>query len=113
MTGIYYMIRHKDTGEFMPELKRTRGYSHWNPGVVDTLTIFNKQKLLGTPRLFKSSNQARRCVLLWAANPNAKAKQYQRSDGEWDEEFYTKPDGRKREDLEVVIVDIVETGVVK
>lgn len=42
--GIYYVIRHKATGELMPELKRGRGYSWWNPALPMQL---NPKKLTG------------------------------------------------------------------
>ena len=98
---IYYMIRHKASGEFMPELKRTRGYSHWNPAKVSTLHNLGS-KLLGVPRLFSSRVKAHHSIVQWNAMPNANSKFY------GDEEDYTrvKPDGRSKEDLEIVEVNI-------
>lgn len=94
------MIRHKASGEYMPEVKR-RGYTHWNPStnsLPDTIT--------GCPRLLKSRRQAAQCIVQWAYLPNAKTGGHQSWDGDWDETLDTKPDGRTKEDLEVVEVNI-------
>lgn len=103
---IYYAIRHKATGELMPELKR-RGYSFWNPttnSIPDTIT--------GCPRLLKSQKQAERCIVQWACLPNARERQYQSGfyGDEIDIELTTKPDGRKKEDLEIIQVNIKIKG---
>lgn len=103
---IYYMIRHKATGEFMPELRRTRGYSHWNPAKFDTTEHIDKKKLLGVPRLFHSRKRAINCIAQWNSMPNSKAYGHQRYDGEWDDGIDCKPDGRSKDDLEVVEVSI-------
>jgi hypothetical protein len=96
MTQLYYGIRHKATGELMPEVRR-RGYSHWNPAtgkLPDTI--------IGTPRLLPSHRMAHRCIVQWAAMPNAKMTYA------WDDEdeIDIKPDGRKKEDLEVVELEL-------
>lgn len=101
---IYYMIRHKATGEFMPELKRTRGYSHWNPAKVNTLEHLNK-KLLGTPRLFPHRKKAHGSIVQWNAVPNSYTRG-NHADGEWDDYLITKFDGRTKDDLEIVEVNI-------
>jgi hypothetical protein len=102
---IYYMIRHKATGEFMPELRRTRGYSFWNPGKVNTLETLGK-KVLGVPRLFASPRQASRSIIQWNSLPNGRVKSYQSHEGEWDELIDSTPDGRSKSDLEIVTVNI-------
>jgi hypothetical protein len=99
------MIRHKATGEFMPELRRTRGYSHWNPSKFDTREHL-KKKLLGVPRLFASRRIAHRCIVQWNSNPNSTYHAYQTHDGEWDDDITTKADGRSMDDLEIVEVNI-------
>lgn len=102
----YYMVRHKATGEFMPELKRTRGYSHWNPAKVDTAGHLGK-KLLGIPRLFPRRNSAFRAIVAWNAMPNGRVHGFQSYEsGEWDENISSKDDGRSKDDLEVVEVNI-------
>jgi len=103
---IYYMIRHKATGEFMPELKRTRGYSHWNPALHDTATHLGRRKLLGVPRLFPSRGSAYRSIVQWNAVPNGRQSSHQSYDGEWDDDIDIKPDGRSKDDLEIVEVNI-------
>lgn len=99
---IYYMIRHKATGEFMPELKRTRGYSFWNPAKVNTLEILGK-KVLGVPRLFSTRKRAHGSIVQWNANPNSRVGYSLDLE---DDAVNIKPDGRSKEDLEIVEVDI-------
>lgn len=107
---IYYMIRHKATSEFMPELKRGRGYSYWNPSVEDTLNVFTHRKLTGTPRLLPSRGVAHRVIVQWNAMPNAKRSVNMSFFGEDNERIDTKPDGRSKEDLEIVEVRIKIKG---
>lgn len=107
---IYYMIRHKKTGEYMPQLKRGTGYSHWNPAKVQTAEHF-KKKILGVPRLFPSLRIARQCIVAWNAMPNARYEGYT-SFGEDDYNVNFKPDGRTKEDLEIVEVNIEERSVI-
>lgn len=98
------MIRHKATGEFMPELRRTRGYSHWNPGKVNTLEHLGKGKLIGVPRLFPTRKRAHNSIVQWNATPNG--KQTFGYEGEVDLDI--KDDGRSKDDLEIVEVSIEE-----
>jgi len=104
---IYYMIRHKATGEFMPELRRGRGYSHWNPAKVDTASHFGRRKLIGTPRLFSSRGSAYRAIVQWNALPNSYNGYRAGPFGSDEYETQIKPDGRSKDDLEVVEVNIV------
>ncbi len=103
---IYYLVRHKATLEFMPQLRRGRGYSHWNPAIVKTSEAFTKKSLVGVPRLFPTERSAKAGISAWAANPNAKSMFTQSYDGEVDEDIRIKYDGRKKEDLEAVEVRI-------
>lgn len=103
---IYYMIRHIATGEFMPELAGGRGYSHWNPGKINTTEVFRPRKLTGTPRLIASRGKAHRCIVLWNSIPNARKSTGMTYYGEEDEGVDIKSDGRKKEDLEIVEVSI-------
>ena len=100
------MIRHKATGEFMPELDRTRGYSFWNPSKEPTNQVFTKRKLLGVPRLFPARRNAHRAIVQWNACPNARMKFD--LEGYADGDVDIKPDGRSKDDLEIVEVDIME-----
>jgi hypothetical protein len=103
---IFYMIRHKATGEFMPELKRTRGYSWWNPSKSDTREVL-KDKIIGVPRLFPFRRNAHLAIVQWNALPNARTE-YGQSDwqGEAEIGIRCKPDGRSKDDLEIVEVTI-------
>jgi hypothetical protein len=103
---IYYMIRHKATGEFMPELKRGRGYTHWNPGKVDTATHLGRRKLIGTPRLFNSLRHANASIVQWNALPNAYNGYKSGPFGTDEYDTNITDDGRKKDDLEVVMVSI-------
>lgn len=102
---IYFLIRHKATGEYMPQLERGRGYSHWNPAAIATTEVFRPRKLLGVPRLLPSRRVAARCIVQWDLNPNSYMGQKSGYDDDLIVEF--KDDGRKKEDLEIVEVDIV------
>jgi len=108
---IYYMIRHVETKEFMPQLRLGKGYSHWNPAKADTKEIFG-DKLLGVPRLFGTIRNAHWAITAWNAVPNARAGGHRSYDGEWDDTLTITNDDRKRTDLEIVLVNIEETGVV-
>lgn len=104
---IYYIIHHIATGEIMPELERGRGYTHWNPGKIPTTEVFRPRKLKGVPRLFPSRRTAARAIAAWNAYPNS-YNGYTRSPVDDDYELQIgKDDGRKKEDLEVIEVDIV------
>lgn len=106
----YYLIRHKASGEFMPELRRTRGYSHWNPAKVDTVQNLGS-KVIGTPRLFPTRKMAHNSINQWNANPNAYNGPKGNGFGYDDYGFNINPDGRSKDDLEIVEVDIVEVIV--
>jgi hypothetical protein len=97
---VYYVIRHKATGELMPEVKR-KGYSHWNPSTGSYPTY-----ALGTPRLLDTRRKAAGCINQWACNPNARASYKQGYFGEEDYEIDIKPDGRSKDDLEIVEVEL-------
>lgn len=105
---LYYLVRHKSSGEFMPELRRGRGYSHWNPGKYVTAEHLGRRKLIGVPRLFPNRGSAHRSIVQWNALPNSYAGY--RSGAFNTEEFDIQidNDGRTKEDLEIVEVDIIE-----
>lgn len=103
---IYYMIRHRESGEFMPELKR-RGYSQWNPSKAKTDEVFG-DRLTGSPRLFASIRKAKHSIAGWYNTPNGRERHFE--DGP---DVSIKDDGREKTDLQIVIVNIYETGVVE
>jgi hypothetical protein len=99
---IYYAIRHKATLELMPQIKRGRGYSHWNPSKVQG-SFLDGAKLVGVPRLLPSKRVAQRCIDQWNAIPNGRMG----FDHEGEVELDIKSDGRKKEDLEIIEVELV------
>lgn len=102
---VLYGIRHKETSEFMPLMKRGRGYSHWNPSNLEAHKIYAR---LDIPRLLISRKQALKVISSWFAGQNGKHTSYQSYSGEWDDIVDFKSDNRKKEDLEVVEVRVEE-----
>ena len=102
MAMTYYAIRHRATGQLMPQSRRNRGYSHWNPSADHKF-----DQALTVPRLLENERTAQRCIAQWAVCPNGKRSGYQSFyDGEWEETIDFKDDGRKRDDLEAVRLKI-------
>lgn len=102
---IYYAIRHKSFQKLMPEVKTRGGYSHWNPDNPEMPNhIFNNH-----PRLFETKNRASSSITQWFIHQNG--RRYYRQSGQYgedsEEEIKTKSDGRTKEDLEVVEVELV------
>lgn len=104
---IYYLIRHKASGEFMPQAKKSRGYSHWNPSNVNG---HGMQQALPIPRLIDTRRKAAKCIKEWVCNPNAKHTFTVSYEGHEDDSLDIKPDGRTKNDLEVVEVELVIRG---
>ena len=100
---IYWVIRHKATGELMPQMKRTRGYTHWNPSGKELLDNYTHRNIMGIPRLFDRLGSANKAAKLWSSMPNAC---YTWSGEDNDPELKYREDGRKLEDIEVVKVDL-------
>ena len=104
---IYYVIRHKATGLLMPQSRRERGYSHWNPAVHTTDWSGGMVTALPVPRLIDTRKKANACIKAWFTTQNGRQKIHNSYFGEQDIEVDTKPDGRKLEDLEVVEVELM------
>jgi hypothetical protein len=104
VNDVYFVIRHKATGQIMPQAKRDRGYSHWNP----SNQTYEFKKALDVPRLLSTRRQAARCIAMWAANPNARMSFSRSYYGEEDYSIDSKPDGRSKDDLEVVEIWVQE-----
>ena len=105
---IFYAIRHKATGDLMPELTGGRGYSHWNPTNKETYDDL-RRILTGTPRLLSSRRKALMCIAQWFSLPNGIEKRSYNSGYYGDEEdviIQTTPDGRSKDDLEVVEIHL-------
>lgn len=99
---IYWVIRHKATGELMPQMKRSRGYTNWNPNTNDP-----PRQALGVPRLFNKLRSANTSARLWVSAPNAYNGYYTSSYVEDIDDIITREDGRKKDDIEVIKVDLV------
>lgn len=89
----------------MPEVKTNGGYSHWNPSNPNMPhDIFT-----GAPRLFPMRRKAARCIVQWFVNQNGRRSYHQ--SGQYGEDFDEiidiKEDGRKKEDLEVIEVELL------
>jgi hypothetical protein len=100
---IFYAIRHIKSGKLMPEVKTRGGYSHWNP---DNSTI-PEEIFLDVPRLFRFSKKAKKCIIQWFACQNGRRSFGQNSyTGEYDDFINFEKDGRKKEDLEVIKIEL-------
>lgn len=95
---IYYCIRHKSTGELMSQMRRGRGYSYWNPnGDLKFQSVCDRLKL-GVPRLIDTRRKAARCIVAQNSMPNSR--------NDLDGDIDIRVDNRKREDLEIVEVNL-------
>lgn len=95
-----WAIRHKATGKLMPQLNG-RGYSYWNPN-TDT----EPDTSLGVPRLVKSKTIAKFIVGQWSQGIHKRTIIRYGEYGE-NEIVDVFPDGRKKEDLEIVQVQLL------
>jgi len=96
------MIRHKATGEYMPQL-RNKGYSHWNPSHPEVKLVGTRT---GCPRFLKDEKQAKKCIDMWFTFQNGYNSYYQIHSEEFDDIVDFKKDDRKKEDLEIVKVEV-------
>lgn len=99
-----YAIRHKATLELMPQMRRGRGYSHWNPDNPHSIE-FCRRMALGIPRLLGSKKNAKSCIVQWFCQPNA--KNFYSEDGV---DLSIKDDGRSKDALEVIEVELQIKG---
>ncbi len=102
---IYYVIRHKESGEYMPsKMYRTtnRGHSFW-------LYKDNADPPYDpTPRIFRSKNSASIAVTMWAKGISKRVVVDEDEFGlVYGVEY--RDCGRKRTDLEIIPVRIYET----
>ena len=103
---VYYIIRHKSTGQIMPLMKRNRGYSHWNPSNKEnpSYKIYSELKV---PRILESLQSAKKVINGWKDYPNGKnSPMYDRESGYTEFDLHFKDDGRNKEDLEIVKVTL-------
>ncbi len=99
---VFWGIRHCASKELMPQARKNRGYSHWNP-----TTGARFKQALDVPRLLTNRISAKRCIAQWLANPNGRHSSRQTYSGEWDDIVGTKPDGRTATDLEIVQLMVI------
>lgn len=97
----FFIIRHKATNQVMPQAKRNRGYTHWNPGNTEADEFVGA---LPTPRLLETKKQAEKCVSQWVSLPNAEMYWRQTAIDNEVQDVRTKPDGRTKNDLEIIKV---------
>jgi hypothetical protein len=90
----FWIIRHKPTGGFLPQLEGMRGgYTHTEP------------QTHGVPRLFLDAAGARRALTWWLKGSTSVWRGQDTFTGEYDEDWHTEvEEHRKAEDREVVPV---------
>lgn len=102
---IYYVIRHKESGEYMPsKMYRTtnRGHSFWR--YLDNISPPSDP----TPRIFRNKNAASIAATVWAKGIPEKVVIAEDAFGtEYGVKY--KDCGRKHTDLEIIPVRIYET----
>ena len=106
MRHIAYALRSLDTGEFMPEMRNHRGYSHWSPKAGKSTPKLARET--GLPRLFPDRRSATIGRASWAMGifsyehsvPNPLDDPYGES------ELVATDMGRKATDLQIVEVDV-------
>lgn len=98
----FYVIRHVKTGQVMPQMKRGRGYTHWNP--TTDAKVFAATTV---PRLFPSERAARKAFDAWINWPNLEHTIVDRWEGGDTDHRDHKDDGRTPFDLEVIPVCLV------
>lgn len=64
MRCVAYALRSLDTGEYMPEMRNHRGYSHWSPKVGRSTPKLARET--GLPRLFPDIRSATIGRTSWA-----------------------------------------------
>lgn len=100
-----YVIRHKATQQIMPLMKKNKGYSHWNPGREVQRKLIGRTDI---PRILHSEKQAKQVIVMWKALPNGRMTFMQNTHGEYEDDIDFKDDGRRKDDLEIVPMELVE-----
>ncbi len=99
----FYVIRHKTTQELMPQSIRKSGYTHWNPSVKET----SRDYFLNVPRLFYEKRKASLAASQWFHNPNLARRPNDDNPKNFNLELRIKNDGRKKDDIEIIEVELV------
>lgn len=102
MRRVAYGLRSLDTGEFMPEMRNHRGYSHWSPKAGKPTPKLARET--GLPRLFPDLRSATIGRASWAMGifsmQDVGAEPYEEG------ELVATDVGRKVTDLQIVEVCI-------
>lgn len=85
----------------MPQARRGKGYTHWNPDNPNA----PKYMFTGVPRLVDTRRRAAGIINRWNSYPNLSYKLSYDGD---DYDLAIKDDKRKKEDLEIVEVELKE-----
>lgn len=106
-----FALRHRVTKHFMPEL-RGRGYSHWTPTPADPNGGLDSA-VKGSIRLFTTVKGADNCRVLWSRG--VFERHYTTHSSVFDDfggdDYVTPRDvGRKKDDLEIVVVSLLIGG---
>lgn len=90
---VFYAIRQKSTGSFLPQRKSRKGFTHTEPSSGDI------------PRLFKRPSDAQNALNYWLAGKMQwqKVEDTWMGPGEWSVETFPQP-RRDKADMEVVQV---------
>jgi hypothetical protein len=93
-TREFYIIRHKPSGGFLPQLEGVRGgYTHTEP------------QTYGVPRLFLDAAGAKRALTWWLKGTTSVWRRHDSFTLEYEEDWSTEEEEhRKAEDMEVVPV---------
>lgn len=109
----YYVIRHKETKEYMPEYKGGKGYSFW---LADDI----KDNHLPHPRLITTKEKAQKVIVEWAKGTfewvDVQMKFRPNIDPPWmehrlemlEQKRRIRPRGRTKDMLEVVEMELKE-----
>lgn len=90
----FWIIRHKPTGGFLPEIQGQRG------GYTST-----EPQLIGVPRLFTTKAGASRALTWWLKGSTRVWRGQDSFTGEYEEDWSTEvEEHRKAEDMEIIPV---------
>jgi hypothetical protein len=98
----YFALRHKATGQLMPEFENGRGYSHWTP-TADLQNTGNDSGMTGTVRLFATYKGADNARVAWARGIHERSYTGPTLEDLGGDDYVKARDvGRTKDDLEVV-----------
>lgn len=109
-TVIYYALRHKPTGKYMPArmTKAGRaGWSWWDPASMHNSGVGPQPRLFTTPIAVKNA------AAMWLKGTASAVTSTDWESGHTEVEgvAYDKVKGRKRDDLEIIEFELVQKSV--